>query len=47
VSENGPAVLPLLAAGEPTAVAQVKVSVAKCGIAADAVDGAQAEFVGG
>lgn len=47
VSENGPAVLPLLAAGESTAVAQVKVSVAKCGIAPEAVDGAQAEFVGG
>jgi hydrophobe/amphiphile efflux-3 (HAE3) family protein len=47
VTENGPAVLALLAAGDPTAVVQVKVSVAKCGIEPEVVDGAQEEFAAG
>jgi len=47
IEDHGDTTLTLLAAGDPTAVANVKLSVAKCGIAPELVDGAALEFSGG
>jgi hydrophobe/amphiphile efflux-3 (HAE3) family protein len=47
IEDHGDTTLTLLAAGDPIAVANVKLSVAKCGIAPELVDGAAEEFAGG
>ncbi len=47
VADHGETTLTLLAAGDATAIANVKSSVAKCGIAPEVVDGAALEFSGG
>ena len=47
IEDHGDLTLTLLATGDPIAVANVKLSVAKCGIAPELVDGAAEEFAGG
>ena len=47
IADHGDTTLTLLAAGDPTAVANVKSSVEKCGLGPEVVDGAAAEFSGG
>jgi hypothetical protein len=47
IADFGDTTLTLLAAGDPVAVANVKLSVATCGIAPELVDGAALEFSGG
>lgn len=47
IVDHGDTTLVLLATGDPAAIANVKTSVAKCGVAPDLVDGAAAEFAGG
>ncbi len=47
IADHGDTTLTLLAAGDATAVANVKSSVVKCGLAVEIVDGAAAEFLGG
>ncbi|WP_241432226.1 efflux RND transporter permease subunit [Ilumatobacter nonamiensis] len=47
IVDHGDATLTQLAAGDPTAVENVKSSVARCGVAPEVVDGALAEFTGG
>ncbi len=47
IADHGATTLTLLAAGDPTAVANVKSSVAKCGLGPEVVDGAATEFGGG
>ena len=47
VDDHGAATLPLLATSDPTAIANVKSSVAKCGVAGEVVDAAVIEFTGG
>ena len=47
IADHGETTLTLLAAGDPIAVANVKLSVVKCGLAPEVVDGAALEFSGG
>jgi hydrophobe/amphiphile efflux-3 (HAE3) family protein len=47
IADHGDTTLTLLAAADETAIANVKLSVVKCGILAEVVDGAAAEFAAG